>query len=410
MTTLLELYQSQGEYNKLLQECSDNKFYNFKKILSMALSHSRRDSPFGREGKALEYVPPTERSRGLDGKTNSTRDTAPPPVKILPEIQSSEEIRNNNSANGVVDRIKSQYKNYIRVKVLCNWCTPKELCQEWDRMSQGDCKWNNIQITWEDTYIDYYVIINKPQDMQIYIPEKTIIFHMEPWCYGSEQDWGVKTWGEWAEPSEKKFLQVRTHKKYHCNGFWQISYDYNTLKKLIPVKRSGNTISTICSSKYYDPGHIKRVDFIKFLESKNNSSVNVDVYGYDNKLGFKNYKGSIPVNQKEIGIEPYRYYFICENNSEHNYMTEKIWEPLLCESLCFYWGCPNLDDYIDRRAYIVLNMDNFEEAYQTIQNAIENNLWEERLPIIRKERQKILDKYNFFPTLEGILQSRKINN
>jgi hypothetical protein len=233
---------------------------------------------------------------------------------------------------------------------------------------------------------------------------------MEPWCYGSEQDWGVKTWGEWAEPSEKKFLQVRTHKKYHCNGFWQISYDYNTLKKLIPVKRSGNTISTICSSKYYDPGHIKRVDFIKFLESKNNPSVNVDVYGYDNKLGFKNYKGSIPVNQKEIGIEPYRYYFICENNSEHNYMTEKIWEPLLCESLCFYWGCPNLDDYIDRRAYIVLNMDNFEEAYQTIQNAIENNLWEERLPIIRKERQKILDKYNFFPTLEGILQSRKINN
>ena len=410
MTTLLELYQSQGEYNKLLQECSDNKFYNFKKILSMALSHTRRDSPFGREGESLEYVPPTERSRGLDGKTNSTRDTAPPPVEILPEIQSSEEIRNNNSANGVVDRIKSQYKNYIRVKVLCNWCTPKELCQEWDRMSQGDCKWNNIQITWEDTYIDYYVIINKPQDMQIYIPEKTIIFHMEPWCYGSEQDWGVKTWGEWAEPSEKKFLQVRTHKKYHCNGFWQISYDYNTLKKLIPVKRSGNTISTICSSKYYDPGHIKRVDFIKFLESKNNPSVNVDVYGYDNKLGFKNYKGSIPVNQKEIGIEPYRYYFICENNSEHNYMTEKIWEPLLCESLCFYWGCPNLDDYIDRRAYIVLNMDNFEEAYQTIQNAIENNLWEERLPIIRKERQKILDKYNFFPTLEGILQSRKINN
>jgi hypothetical protein len=403
MTTLLELYQSQGEYNKLLQECSDNKFYNFKKILSMALSHTRRDDLEGNYSLKAESSenPPKAATKGLRGQQLSLSDIDP-----LPMV----DPRATGRTGECGDQIKRQYKNYIRVKVLCNWCTPKELCQEWDRMSQGDCKWNNIQITWEDTYIDYYVIINKPQEMQIYIPEKTIIFHMEPWCYGSEQDWGVKTWGEWAEPSEKKFLQVRTHKKYHCNGFWQISYDYNTLKKLIPVKRSGNAISTICSSKYYDPGHIKRVDFIKFLESKNNPSVNVDVYGYDNKLGFKNYKGSIPVNQKEIGIEPYRYYFICENNSENNYMTEKIWEPLLCESLCFYWGCPNLDDYIDRRAYIVLNMDNFEEAYQTIQNAIENNLWEERLPIIRKERQKILDKYNFFPTLEGIIQSRKINN
>lgn len=300
----------------------------------------------------------------------------------------------------------NNYSKPTRVKVMCNWCTPKELCEEWDRMSKGNCRWNNIQITWENTDIDYYVIINKPPDDEFYIPEKTVVFQMEPWCYNPNQKWGVRTWGEWAEPDEKKFMQVRTHKRYHCNCFWQISYDYNTLKTLNPEKRGDNTISAICSSKYFDPGHIRRVDFIKFLESKNDPSVRIDVYGYDNNLGFKNYKGVAPPNKKEVGIESYKYYFICENNSEYNYMTEKIWEPLLCESLCFYWGCPNLEEYIDPGAYVVLDMDNFEEAYNTIKNAIKNNLWEERLPIIRRERQKVLDDYNFFPVLEKILQSK----
>ena len=52
---------------------------------------------------------------------------------------------------------------------------------------------------------------------------------------------------------------------------------------------------------------------------------------------------------KEKAIIPYKYYFMCENNVEHNFATEKIWEPILCECLAFYWGCPNLEEYIDRK-------------------------------------------------------------
>ena len=342
MSDLLDSYQSRGEYDLLVKECDKEGLYSFKKILTMALSGSLKSS-----------------------------------------------------------------KKMIRVKVLCNWGSSRELCNEWNRMSQGEYKWNDIQITWESQDIDYYVIINKPQDGDFYVPEKTIIFHMEPWCYGSEQHWGVKTWGEWACPNEKKFLQVRNHKKYHCNGFWQISYTYNSLKTLIPDKRPDNKISTIVSSKYYDPGHIKRIDFLKFLEKKNDMvpPLYIDIFGYDNNHGFKNYRGALDILRKETGIEPYKYYFMCENNQEYNYMTEKIWEPILCESLCFYWGAPNLSQYIDSRAYVELDMDDFEKAYETIKNAISQNLWEERLPFIRKERTKILEKYNFFPTLESIIKS-----
>lgn len=94
---------------------------------------------------------------------------------------------------------------------------------------------------------------------------------------------------------------------------------------------------------------------------------------------------------------------MAENNEEFNFLTEKIWEPLLTESLCFYWGCPNISDYIDPCAYVQLDLYNFEKSFNIIKDSIKNNLWEKRLKIIQKEKQKVLNYYNFCPTVERII-------
>jgi GR25 family glycosyltransferase involved in LPS biosynthesis len=302
-------------------------------------------------------------------------------------------------------------KKYIRVKMMCNWCSGRQLCLEWNKMTQGNFIWNNIQFTWENDNIDYYIIINKPPPNEYYDASKTIVFQMEPWCYLPSQRWGVKTWGEWAEPDESKFLQVRSHKNFYNNGFWQLKSTYSELKNDNNInKYNHNIISTICTSKYFDPGHIKRIDFLKFIEEKNDPFVVFHLYNEDNSFNFKNYKGKArPDIDKEIGIMNYKYYFMCENNEEHNFMTEKIWEPLLCNCLCFYWGCPNLADYINPLAYVQLDMNDFEKSFSIVKDAIQNNLWEQRLPIIYQERQKVLDYYNFCPTVERIISSHTDN-
>jgi hypothetical protein len=290
----------------------------------------------------------------------------------------------------------------VRVKLLCNWCSSQDLCKDWNRMSQDNnyC-WNNIEITWENSNIDFYVIINKPQKNDFYIPERTIIFHMEPRCDNSLHNWGVKTWGEWENPDENIFLHVRTISKYPMIAYWQLSTNYNDfyIKNII---KKYDYISSICSSKYFDPGHIKRIDFINYVESKNDDIVKIDIFGYKNFHNFKNYRGQTVVH-KEEGMEKYKYYFMTENNSEYNYATEKIYEPILMECLCFYWGCPNLSDWINPKAYIILDLDDFEKSFNIIKQSIEKNLWEERLEIIKEEKNKILEKYMFFPTLENIL-------
>ena len=79
-----------------------------------------------------------------------------------------------------------------------------------------------------------------------------------------------------------------------------------------------------------------------------------------------------------------------ENNFEKNFITEKVWEPILCETLVFYYGCPNLKDYINERAYVQLDMNDFEKSYNIIKQAFKEDWWSQRLPYIQQEKQKII--------------------
>jgi hypothetical protein len=293
----------------------------------------------------------------------------------------------------------------FRIKMICNWCSPQQLCDQWNKMSQGNYRWNDIQITWEDRDIDFYVIINKPSGNEFYVPERTIVFQMEPWCQQEYQKWGVKTWGEWSKPDPSKFLQVRSHREYVKAGMWELHSTYSQLKTTAVTKT--NQLSTICSSKYFDPGHIQRVDFLRFLEKKNDDVVKIDIFGFDNSLGFSSYVGPAPPKYKEAALLPYKYFIAVENNREWNYITEKMWEALLCECLCFYWGCPNAGDILDPRAFISLELEDFDRSFQILKQAIQNNEWEKRIDVIRQEKQKVLEHYQFFPTLERILRNLK---
>ena len=162
-----------------------------------------------------------------------------------------------------------------------------------------------------------------------------------------------------------------------------------------------NVLTTILSDKYLDKGHIKRVDFVKFLEKK---GINVDVFG-GNRFLWKNYKGSLPYHNKDDSLLPYKYSFNCENHSIKNYCTEKLIDGILSETLTFYSGCYNVKDYIDEKAFVYLELSNFEKDYQTIKKAIEEDWWSQRLPYIKEAKKKILNELQFFPRLHKIINS-----
>ena len=331
-------------------------------------------------------------------------------IKISPEIlfddnDTDDNDTDDNDDNNDIDNIKEIKTKNIRVKMLCNWCSSEQLCKEWSTMADNSFIWNNIELTWESSNIDYYVIINKPPENEYFVPEKTIVFQMEPWIYNVTKDWGVHTWGKWSIPDEKKFLYVGRHKNSLNNVQWQIAIPH-----VIPeVKDRLDKAFTCLSEKNFDLGHKKRIEFLKSLEKRKQGKTDlIDIYGRENYHSLNHYKGPLKDDKKENHFIDYKYCFAVENNSERNYATEKIWEPILCECLCFYWGCPNLKDYINEKAFVQLDMNDFEKSYEIIKKAIKEDWWSQRIDIIRAEKKKLLNEMGFFPTLDKIIKNNSL--
>lgn len=312
-------------------------------------------------------------------------------------VKTDEYIKLVSEITNKIDTSILEKKIYIRVFLMGNWIEPKKLCDLWNHMSKGDYTWNNIKIVWEEP-CDYYCIINKPPNDNIYYdPKRTIIFRMEPLM-----DENIHLWGEkWSKPNKNEFKFVGYHEDHYNNNEWHLSKKYNELlsEEIIKDDNLTKTLTTTLSDKYSDKGHIKRIDFVKFLEEKN---VDVHVYG-GNRFLWKDYKGSLPVNCKDNSLFPYKYSFNVENNYVRNYYTEKLIDGILSETLVFYSGCPNIKELIDERAYVYLELSNFENDYEIVKKALEEDWWSQRIEYIRKEKKRILNELQFFPRLEKII-------
>lgn len=362
----IDKYISEKNYTEALGECVRNNYNYLGTLLSYAINNKEHLKIFKNNINGFQ----TE-GKEIDEENDSQCET------------------NNLSLLEIDD-------NKIRVKMLCNWMSSEQLREYYNKFSTGNYEWNNICLVL-DNDPDYFVVINSPPKGENPDPKKTIVFQMEP-----NMEKNISHWGEWATPDKSKFLKVFDHKVDYNNNEWHLSKTYKELKTMEINKNSeyDSVISSVLSEKYHDPGHIKRVDFVKFLEKK---GVSVHVYG-NNKWEYKDYKGSLPIYNKDNALFPYKYVFNCENNSIKNYYTEKLVDAILSESLCFYSGCFNIRDYIDDRAYVYLELSNFEEDYKKVKAAIDGKLWEERIEIIREEKKKILDYLSFFPRLERIIK------
>ncbi len=308
-----------------------------------------------------------------------------------------------NSNDGIY--IKKEYYNKLfvkdpnvkRIKMIGNfWDTQQALVDEFNYMiPDKSYQYKDIEITCSDINIDYYIIINQPKTNDVfYDPLKTLVFTLEPEAINNP--YGTHTWGKWAKPDPKDFLYVHTRNNLNAVQ-WRLNIPYERLVN--QQTKYLDKVASIVSYKNYFEGHKNRIQFIKHIQDERI----MNVYGKENFHNFNNYKGPLPNDEPYNVLMPHKYYFMTENNQETNYATEKIWEPILCECLCFYWGCPNLTDYIHPEAFVQLDLNDFEKSKQIIIQAIKEDWWSQRIDIIRKEKNKILNQLGFFPTIHKIL-------
>ncbi len=66
-------------------------------------------------------------------------------------------------------------------------------------------------------------------------------------------------------------------------------------------------------------------------------------------------------------IKEYKFTMAFENEQAYNYVTEKIYQPLLVGSIPIYWGAPNVHTLFNPKCFVNVNdFDSYEEAIDEI--------------------------------------------
>lgn len=126
--------------------------------------------------------------------------------------------------------------------------------------------------------------------------------------------------------------------------------------------------SLIASAKRDSEGHKLRHAVANWVRD---GGQDVDVMG----------RGYTPFDRKAEGLAPYRYSVVIENVRETNYFSEKLVDAVLCCTVPIYWGCPNLDRFMNPEAIIQCGSE--ADIRRAVQAASEED-FAARLPHLRQ--------------------------
>lgn len=257
--------------------------------------------------------------------------------------------------------------------------------------------WGNYKFVIDDDLkeCDYWIIYTdhnlKEEEVQCN-PENVIFIPGE--CYNTSSKFTQKFLNQFGLIiTVQRELKHKNILYSHNANPWFVGKSYNELNSnFIPEKTK--LISVVSSNKAFTEGHRKRLEFVQKL--KNHFGDKLDVYG----------RGINDFEDKWDVLASYKYTIAIENDFCEDWVTEKYFDCIYANSLPFFYGCPNLEKIVDKDSFIRIDIENFENTVQTIENSIANNEYENRLEIIQNQKIKSLNEDQFFPWIAKILDDK----
>lgn len=257
------------------------------------------------------------------------------------------------------------------------------LIEKWSRFINSD-DWKLV-----DSNQHFFLVINSAH--QPIEPSRTFYFMMEPY--------GEKLYHQFIQSVRSQLFFYGCH-KYHLNNCeWHIQ----SPRSDTALKPKGLTI--IVSNKNMDIGQKYRLELVKQLDSMSDTlNFPIEIYGKCADLQFKNYKGELPECNKDIALNRYQYHFNAENNQIDNYITEKLYDSILCDCYTFYYGAKNTNKYFDMKSICELS-GNVEEDIQTIIKQINMDVYLNSKESIAHNKNKICNVYSMNNRLTSIWET-----
>jgi hypothetical protein len=287
------------------------------------------------------------------------------------------------------------------VKITNNYPDFKEkLFRQLPGGIDGPRVWDDYYFTTDDEIqeCDYWIIFTnyKFQNTRVKCPKENIYFIVfEPLPHSEKFNYEfIRQFGKFYTV-QSQYGKIPNVIVTHNPNPWFLNKSYDELKAL-EIPNKNKLISIVSSNKNSSVGHSSRLDFS--IELKKYFGDNIDLYG----------RGINDFENKEDVLLEYKYHIAIENSYYDHYYTEKLTDPMLTYTMPIYYGCPNLDDYFNSKAFGRININDVESSKKLIKNLLDDNFtqgYSEFLKVISKEREKILDEYQFFPFLVGEMES-----
>jgi hypothetical protein len=277
----------------------------------------------------------------------------------------------------------------IRIKPLWNFSQGSdELIRLWSKYFAG----TRFQLV--DSAPDYWLVINCP--LEAVDPHRTIYFMMEPH--------GEKQYAAWLQGAGDKLLFRGDHAAHLNNCEWHCSPEVYGVN--MPSGPRENGLCIIISDKATDPGQKYRIAVAKYFDDLARAGAlgfPLEIWGKCRSLNFFSYKGELPPYTKDSVLSRFKYHFNAENNAIANYITEKLYDSVLCGCYTFYWGAPNTPSYFPPESYCGMS-GNLESDCKKIIAEIQAGVYESKVSGIKLARDAMIRQYSMPARLEKILE------
>jgi hypothetical protein len=283
-----------------------------------------------------------------------------------------------------------------RVKLTCSWCDDQTLYDRFVRCYVS--KYNtdpNVQFTNSNLY-DWLVIINHPRYSINFPKEKTLGVIMEP------------SWSPYFELRyllEQSCRHILYHKKMNSSqyifypGLLPFHFDYTEGNNIDYYIDNNFTKTKLCSfivsynqhNSHSSCLYNERVNFAKQILQ---TDLDIDIFGNNwehSGISDARVKGSL-INKID-GLIDYKYSIAIENCAENNYFTEKITDCILTDTTPIYYGCPNIELFLNN-LYKLSNLSNTTELATILSSSA-----------LKQHKTIFAAKYNLYTAITKYIKS-----
>ena len=276
-----------------------------------------------------------------------------------------------------------------------NWgMTSEQMVKDYSKQSPNNSGvWKDISVTFDVNEADYLIIQDNCDDnlLNEFTPEKIIYFSREalsPELINQYQPTSVNRFSFWDGTG---YLWTKWN---YPGAYGGIGMTYDELKSEAEPPAKNKIISCIQTNKSITELHRLRKLFIETYSKK----YEIDVYG---SISCSN--TILKNNNKVNALDAYRYTFAFDNQLHiKNFVGTQVTDALLRWVVPIYCGGGDLNKYFPEKSFIQMDKSDLNDI-DKMNHIINNDDFESRLNDITEARRLIMDKYNLWPTIWGII-------